>query len=624
MRVLPRERDKSEKAEPSGAPRHNAATPAPDRNEQYLLFLQRTVGNQAVQQLLKSGTEEGVEAGTNVAGTGAQSAVEQALGSTGQPLDEGSRATMEPLFGHGFGEVRVHDDPAAASSANAIRARAYTVGRHIFFGAGQYAPGTTRGSKLLAHELAHVVQQDRAGGAAAPQLDSEVSTPQDASEKEAGVAAERVTAGEKAEVRATPTSLIHRDGDELPAFLGYSSETGETVPLQDRQRSAAGRVREAISRARSTEDVVELRNAIQQAMQGGRPGLVPVSLPSGVTLPVERNELPALLRAAELRYEELTGTGRISAALYAASSVEELTAIHASIVRAAGQRRGAQEEACVQMPSQEEIPVRRTDLPYLLGVAERLLREMQARAEHPPTPAPAPAPGPEHTVPEYSEAQLSATSDFLQNAGQEMLTEWFTIATNAARDAQAPDDPVAARNFNMALAGNLIWAATSLFPSGRFLTVAASFAGAVVGSGSLAQPASATGVPMVNERLALARDRLEGELATLIPQAVSVSVSRHLISDRVAQRRILWSLLFPDTPYEGRTAALYSSMRDNIRAALASFLEQYQPWRAEIEQCAYHAAARRQVMQLIPRPNEADIRDCEAQHPFRPNLNIGR
>jgi hypothetical protein len=86
------------------------------------------------------------------------------LRSPGQPLDSASRASMEPRFGRSFGDVRVHSDAPAAASAEAVNARAYTVGSHIAFGPGQYHPDSPAGQRLLAHELTHVAQQSAAGG----------------------------------------------------------------------------------------------------------------------------------------------------------------------------------------------------------------------------------------------------------------------------------------------------------------------------------------------------------------------------------------------------------------------------------------------------------------------------
>jgi Domain of unknown function (DUF4157) len=90
--------------------------------------------------------------------------VRQALNSPGTPLDAASRAFFEPRFGQDFSTVRIHTDGEADRSAQAIGARAFTLGRHVVFGSGQFAPHAPEGKLLLAHELAHVVQQS--GGTA--------------------------------------------------------------------------------------------------------------------------------------------------------------------------------------------------------------------------------------------------------------------------------------------------------------------------------------------------------------------------------------------------------------------------------------------------------------------------
>ena len=86
----------------------------------------------------------------------------QAARHGGTPLEPAARARFEPRFGRDFGQVRVHADPGAASAAHAVQASAYTVGRDIVFGSGQYQPDSPAGQRLLAHELAHVVQQGAA------------------------------------------------------------------------------------------------------------------------------------------------------------------------------------------------------------------------------------------------------------------------------------------------------------------------------------------------------------------------------------------------------------------------------------------------------------------------------
>ncbi|HEX6940370.1 MAG TPA: DUF4157 domain-containing protein [Longimicrobiales bacterium] len=112
-----------------------------------------------------AGRADGAAAGA--ARTGAAGPVEAppivhaVLAAPGRPLDPGTRDAMERRFGH----VRVHTDGRAAESARAVDAVAYTVGRDVVFGAGRYAPDTARGRRLLAHELAHVVQQQQGSAA---------------------------------------------------------------------------------------------------------------------------------------------------------------------------------------------------------------------------------------------------------------------------------------------------------------------------------------------------------------------------------------------------------------------------------------------------------------------------
>lgn len=90
------------------------------------------------------------------------------VSSSGAPLPASTRRFFEPRFGHDFGSVRVHTGERAARSAASIDAEAYTIGRDIVFGDRQFAPDTAGGQWLLAHELAHVVQQTAGRQAADP------------------------------------------------------------------------------------------------------------------------------------------------------------------------------------------------------------------------------------------------------------------------------------------------------------------------------------------------------------------------------------------------------------------------------------------------------------------------
>ena len=187
-----------------------------------ILFLQRTIGNQAVQRLIKSGAlqaklrinqpgdiyeqeadkvseqvmrmplnpeDKGCERKRNCpkyaqirrrpwedmlriqrdSGNPAEIMPDietkiNSLKGGGQPLPDSILSFFKPRFGYNFANVRIHTDFRAIESAKAVNALAYTVGqRHIVFGAGQYKPDTAAGKKLIAHELTHVVQQQVSG-----------------------------------------------------------------------------------------------------------------------------------------------------------------------------------------------------------------------------------------------------------------------------------------------------------------------------------------------------------------------------------------------------------------------------------------------------------------------------
>jgi hypothetical protein len=85
--------------------------------------------------------------------------VNAVIARPGRPLDPDSQRFFSERFGHDFSQVRLHADQEAATSAQAVDAHAYAVGNHVVFGAGRYAPETPGGQYLLAHELAHTLQQ---------------------------------------------------------------------------------------------------------------------------------------------------------------------------------------------------------------------------------------------------------------------------------------------------------------------------------------------------------------------------------------------------------------------------------------------------------------------------------
>jgi hypothetical protein len=118
------------------------------------------------------------------------------LSGGGEPLDAAARAYMEPRFGFDFSRVRIHSDAAAARSANDIQALAYTINHSIAFSSGSYAPGTFSGRRLLAHELAHVIQQQAAPAFARGEL--AVGSANDAAEADAERGADAALSGKGA------------------------------------------------------------------------------------------------------------------------------------------------------------------------------------------------------------------------------------------------------------------------------------------------------------------------------------------------------------------------------------------------------------------------------------------
>jgi outer membrane protein OmpA-like peptidoglycan-associated protein len=139
-----------------------------------VLSLQRMVGNQAVQRMVP-----GVE---------------------GEALTEGERGALETSFNVDLGDVRVHRDAEAASAQDA---KAFALGRDIYFAPGAYTAGT------LAHEIAHVVQQEQAATRSA-------TTEQGSLEQEADAAASSVAAGRMADVSLAAPAMVQRQAAGSP------------------------------------------------------------------------------------------------------------------------------------------------------------------------------------------------------------------------------------------------------------------------------------------------------------------------------------------------------------------------------------------------------------------------
>lgn len=120
-----------------------------------------------------------------------------AIRGGGQPLSESQRAFFEPRFGYDFSQVRVHTDGKAIEVSKMLQARAFTIENNIIFGEGQYEPSTIAGQYLMAHELAHTIQQSHDG----PMLHRYVTC-------ESGVQCPARTKGEVRRSRTTPMEVV--------------------------------------------------------------------------------------------------------------------------------------------------------------------------------------------------------------------------------------------------------------------------------------------------------------------------------------------------------------------------------------------------------------------------------
>src|SRR3970040_1384343 len=133
---------RSDDGPPAGRGQHDPSA----RPEGPIDRLQDDAGNHAVADLLEHGAHD-------------VPPLRRGLSTPGTPLDARTRVEMEARLGHDLRDVRVHRGEEAARSVEALNAEAYTAGADVVLGSGAPHPGSEQGSRLLAHELAHVVQQ---------------------------------------------------------------------------------------------------------------------------------------------------------------------------------------------------------------------------------------------------------------------------------------------------------------------------------------------------------------------------------------------------------------------------------------------------------------------------------
>jgi len=271
---------------------------------------------------------------------------------------------MEAALSYDFSRVRVHTDAAAASAADALGARAYTVGTDIVFDPDAYAPLTTDGQRLLAHELAHVVQQADTTPSSRVS-DWVVSDPFDALEGEAAAAATAVSGGQSmnqvavAPAPATATTSVQRqiDLDDIPSTLpeGTAPEFPPTqpAPLPD----PAGPVGEGWpswalrqSPGEGPPSIPPGYEGLQQPYQVPQPSAPPSSIdPEAITqrAPDVAEEIPDTLRSAGNEAAEVAGEEGAGAAAEtgAAEGAGALASEGAGVVGAEGAGAAAVEGA---------------------------------------------------------------------------------------------------------------------------------------------------------------------------------------------------------------------------------------------------------------------------------------
>jgi hypothetical protein len=208
--------------------------------------------------------------------------VQAATSGPGQSLDPVVAEQMGARFGHDFGSVRVHTDDQAAASASTFEARAYTVGSDLVFGAGEYAPTTNEGQQLIAHELAHVVQQSSMPAPAPPQAKGLiVSQPGDPFEEAADAAAEAALANDPLEKE--PQAIAAPPADTAP-LVQRKAAVGEELSLDDAAAAAVEETSDADAEAEQAAvevaEPVPLANAPgEDGGEGGAGGSAPPPAP---------------------------------------------------------------------------------------------------------------------------------------------------------------------------------------------------------------------------------------------------------------------------------------------------------------------------------------------------------
>ncbi len=226
-----------------------------------------------------------------------------------------------------------------------------------------------------------------------------------------------------------------------------------------------------------------------------------------------------------------------------------------------------------------------------------------------------------------SEADVHHTHQIKQDARKRLPGEArnfvdlsFSASQNGANTANKPKDPIARENFNRALAGNLLWAATSLFVEWNPAVIVMSFIGASIGSGVASKSSNVIGQgeAMIADRLAQEADNLEATV-TPIAQATADECGEKQIYDYEDQNKLLWRNLFPRSSshagisWETKRETLTRLSRQRVEGALTDFIKQWEKWNEKIVECAI----RKNPIYFLEFRKK-----CESENPFSPVLTF--
>lgn len=210
-----------------------------------LRFSQHVYGNQFVQRLSRGGVFAGQRAQCAEGGNGGaamhpqvESAIERKRGE-GQSLPDGTRQQMESGLGADLSSVRVHDDDESHDLNRSLNAHAFTTGEDVFFGEGEYAPHNGGGQRLIAHEMAHVVQQDGAEPQAS-QSRVAIDAPGNKYSRKADATAKQATGARvKKKAKAAPTPLAGKMATPVQRAEEFDEEKQEEEAERKEEKSKA-------------------------------------------------------------------------------------------------------------------------------------------------------------------------------------------------------------------------------------------------------------------------------------------------------------------------------------------------------------------------------------------------